>query len=407
MGNGQLGETQAIRPINPLAMRPERADDPAMTAAAPRVTVLLTCLVLAGTALSQEPEPARAPASQTPPSQTPPSQDPSLTDPSVGEDLLDQERQRPAPKPVEPDAAAPGQRVIPSVPGVDRLSFAMPNRKFRTEGAYVTRVTGSVVKLPTGEHVFLPAVPSDGTPADQPMLLMPSQRLSQIQSVTESAEAVEMALSGQAFVYRGRQYLLPSTFSLINAARPARQESQGQGEAERSAAGQGAAGQGAAEQGAGAAPASSGPKPDAAAAPSGDPRVDDLIRDLETRSRGQRLLAPPVDTADAVQGQQAAEQANLLPEGDLITNRRGRLVRLAGSDGRFALVFDNDPNSPGTGPLVILPCRVLETMEGLAMPRGDEASFRVSGRVLVYEGRNYLLPTLAQLERAGELTPLQ
>ena len=388
-------------------MGPERADDPAMTAAAPRVTVLLTCLVLAGTALSQEPEPARGPASQTPPSQTPPSQsppsqDPSLTDPSVGEDLLDQERQRPAPKPVEPDAAAPGQRVIPSVPGVDRLSFAMPNRKFRTEGAYVTRVTGSVVKLPSGEHVFLPSVPSDGTPADQPMLLMPCQRLSQIQSVAESGEAVEMALSGQAFVYRGRQYLLPSTFSLINAARPAKQDPQGQGGAGQVAGGQVAAGQGAA-----ASPASSGTKPDAAAAPSGDPRVDDLIRDLETRSRGQRLLAPPVDTADAVQGQQAAEQANLLPEGDLIMNRRGRLVRLSGSDGRFAMVFDNDPNSPGTGPLVILPCRVLETMEGMAMPRGDEASFRVSGRVLVHEGRNYLLPTLAQLERPGDLTPLQ
>lgn len=314
-----------------------------------------------------------------------------MTDPTVGEDLLDQERQRPAPAPVEPDAAAPGQRVIPSVPGVDRLSFAMPNRRFRTEGAYVTRVMGSVVKLPSGEHVFLPDVPTDGTPADQPMLLMPCQRLSQIQTTAEGGR-VGMALSGQAFVYRGRQYLLPSTFSLVNG-KPAKAEGATSGTpAEPDAKREGRSD--AAIKG-------------ATGVNSGDPRVDDLIRDLETRSRGQRLLAPPVDTADAVQGQQAVEPGTLLPEGDLIMNRRGRLVRLAGSDGRFAMVFDNDPNSPAAGPLVILPCRVLETMEGLAMPRGDEATFRISGRVLVHEGRNYLLPTLAQLERPGDLTPLQ
>ncbi len=210
-----------------------------------------------------------------------------------------------------------------------------------------------------------------------------------------------MLLSGQAFVYRGRQYLLPSTFSLINS-RPA-PKAEVKPEAAPQAAPQ------AAPEPANAANAATPGDPGAtgSSSTSGDPRVDDLIRDLETRSRGQRLLAPPVDTADAVQGQQAAEQATLLPEGDLVMNRRGRLVRLAGSDGRFAMVFDNDPNSPGTGPLVVLPCRVLETMEGLAMPRGDEATFRISGRVLVHEGRNYLLPTLAQLERPGDLTPLQ
>ncbi len=337
---------------------------------------IIASLLLAGSALAQEPA---KPASQP---QTPPSQDPALTDPTVGDDLLDQERQRPAPAPVEPDAAAPGQRVIPSVPGVDRLSFALPNRKFRTEGAYVTQVRGEVVKLPSGEHVFLPELPGDGTPGDQPMLLMPCQRLSQIQSAAENGQsAVSMSISGQAFVYRGRQYLLPSTFSLINTPKVQK------------------APEAAAAPDAGA-PANAAPA-------SADPRVDDLIRDLETHSRGQRLLSPTVDATDTTQVQQTDPQVNLLPEGDIVMNRRGRLVRLAGSDGRFAMVFDNDPNSPSPGPLVILPCRVLETMEGLAMPRGDEASFRVSGRVLVHEGRNYLLPTLAQLERPGDLMPMQ
>lgn len=329
----------------------------------------------------------QTPAGQEQPKPTPPSQDPSLTSPTVAEDLLDQERQRPAPAPIEPDAAAPGQRVIPSVPGIDRLSFSMPNRKFRFEGAYVAQLPGTVIRIPTGDNVFLPDLPADNTPGDQPMLLMPCQRLSQIQAATEAGREVPLTISGQAFVYRGRQYLLPSAFTLTSVPKPAN-------------------GVPTSNTASNAAPTTA---PDAkpADAPAADPRVDDLIHDLETRSRGQRLLAPPVESSDAQAPQAAEPQANLLPEGDLIMNRRGRLVRLAGSDGRFAMVFDNDPNSPSTGPLVILPCRVLETMEGLAMPRGDEATFRVSGRVLVHEGRNYLLPTLAQIERPGDLMPLQ
>lgn len=350
--------------------------------------------------------PAGAPAGAGP-SAAPPSQDPALTDPTVGEDLLDQERQRPSPAPVEPDASAPGQRVIPSVPGVERLSFALPNRKFRTEGAYVTRLVGAVMRLPSGEHVFLPDVPTDGTAGDQPMLLMPSQRLSQIASAADNGQSsVGMSISGQAFVYRGRQYLLPSTFSLVNnaggGARPT-------GAAQPTGATTPATPDGTAAGGGADAGANSGTGSGTGSGAGADPRVDDLIRDLETRSRGQRLLAPAADAGDAGDAaRQAAEpQMNLLPEGQIIMNRRGRLVRLSGSDGRFAMVFDNDPDSPGTGPLVILPCRVLETMEGLAMPRGDEATFRVSGRVLVYEGRNYLLPTLAQLERPADLMPMQ
>ena len=46
-------------------------------------------------------------------------------------------------------------------------------------------------------------------------------------------------------------------------------------------------------------------------------------------------------------------------------------------------------------------------MEETAASRGDSLSFNVSGRVLVYEGRNYLLPAFFQVRQPGDIKPLQ
>ena len=373
----------------------------ASLAAVSTATFCVATLYIAPTAFAQSP--ATTPPPATPPS-VPPSQDPSLTSPTIDQDLLDQKRERPAPAPVEPDASPAGQRMIPSVPGVDRLSFALPNRKFRTEGAFATQLKGGVTRLPGGEHVFIADAPLDGTPGDQPMLLLPSQKLAQLEAITKGNQStILVTISGQAFVYRGRQYLLPNTFSLVSKQRTQTVSTPANSPANTPA-------------NTPAAPTNSTtstPQTTSSTAPIStsstdrDPRVDDIVRELEVRGRGQRLLAPaPSIAADTTPVADEA-QPNLLPEGELVMNRRGRLVRLSGSDGRFALVLDNDPNSPSSGPFVVLPCRVLETMEGLAAGRGDEASFRISGRILVHNGRNYILPTLAQMERASELMPMQ
>jgi hypothetical protein len=362
-----------------------------------------------GAPTTTSPTPAEPPSA--------PSRDPALTSPTVEDDLLDQRRERPAPPPVEPDPApGGGQSAVPSVPapglsavpGIDRLSYALPNRVFRAEGSYVVQVRGVVIRLPGGEHVFVPDMPTDGSPGEQPMLLMPSQRLASIEALTKSQDApLAVSLSGQVYAYRQRQYVLASAFSVIEVAAPDAGNASGASGGSGGAANGGTASGGTANGG-----AASGATP-ADTATARDPRVDDLIRDLETQTRGQRLLAPPTATeeragaGDAGASRDRAGDAPLLPEGSLLMNRRGRLVRLAGSDGRYAFVLDNDGNSPSPGALVILPCRVLESMEGLAAMRGDEASFRVSGRVLVHMGRNYLLPTLAQVERPTDLMPMQ
>jgi hypothetical protein len=42
-------------------------------------------------------------------------------------------------------------------------------------------------------------------------------------------------------------------------------------------------------------------------------------------------------------------------------------------------------------------------MEAWAMRSGDSTTFEVSGRVLAYQGKNYLIPTMFQVYPLNEL----
>ena len=136
------------------------------------------------------------------------------------------------------------------------------------------------------------------------------------------------------------------------------------------------------------------------------------MRDLESHRIGpRRTMAPapaPAPTSDSAVANSAQPiDPSLKPEGAVLISRRGRLVRLAEQGGRLALVFDNDPDSPGPKPFVLHPCQLLERLESVASARGDDTTFRVSGRVTVFEGRNYLLPTFEQAIVQTDISPMQ
>jgi len=57
--------------------------------------------------------------------------------------------------------------------------------------------------------------------------------------------------------------------------------------------------------------------------------------------------------------------------------------------------------------MVLAPCLNLETMEKLAAKQGDGVIFELSGRVLTYRGRNFIIPTMFQVVRDREVRPLQ
>jgi hypothetical protein len=44
-------------------------------------------------------------------------------------------------------------------------------------------------------------------------------------------------------------------------------------------------------------------------------------------------------------------------------------------------------------------------MEQSALRHGDAATLEVSGRILAHGGRNYLVPTLFQVVRVGDIQP--
>lgn len=96
----------------------------------------------------------------------------------------------------------------------------------------------------------------------------------------------------------------------------------------------------------------------------------------------------------------------LIPDGTVVTARRGRLVR-AGRGGELAFSVDSDPDSPGTPPMTLLPCRLLESIEASAAQHGENMAFLVSGRVTVFQGRNYLLPTMYKTLRTSDVVPHQ
>ena len=82
------------------------------------------------------------------------------------------------------------------------------------------------------------------------------------------------------------------------------------------------------------------------------------------------------------------EDSPLRPDGTMIADRVGRLVRRP--EGWF-LVFESDQQVLREPPMQLLPNRDLETMEILSANATRAVKFRVSGEVTEYRGRNYLL----------------
>ena len=114
------------------------------------------------------------------------------------------------------------------------------------------------------------------------------------------------------------------------------------------------------------------------------------------------MPAPSVDLDPAILGVAPdAARPKLRREGDLVVQRRGRLLR--SSDGEHVmLVFDAAGAESDEPPMILMPSRLLEEMEDLVQNRGDQTVFVVSGQVHAYRGANYLLPTMMEVARGGD-----
>ncbi len=334
------------------------------------------------------------------PAAVPPSeQDPGLSDRSLGDVMDAQQTPRGEVRiaPTRPAAPSmPATRAAPKptgLPGLAQESGGLPSRRFYPEGTFLSKRRGVLVKTTAGDLIFVPARDSRGR-GEAPMVLLPGQTLSRLEAVPGVDQpGTTVVLSGQVFVYFDRQYLLTSVYALESRA-------------------EGSAGV-ASPPGAGSAAAAPAPTPKApgATSASDDPAVADLIKELETKRGSLKAVDPVVMPASPAGVDENAEarpragsdsaDSRLLPEGMVINNRRGRIVRLTGAggggtSGPLAVAFDGDTDSPPPRPMVLLRCRALQRLEERFKAGGEGQAVHVSGRVFVYGGRNYFLPTLIQ-----------
>jgi hypothetical protein len=291
-----------------------------------------------------------------------------------------------------------------------------PAGSFR-EAQFVSRIRGTIRRTSAEDYVFLPdpgVTLEDAplAPPAPPMVLLPCQRLALVSAgvQTRTRGAAEdqtppqarATLSGVLHSYRGRAFLLPTSVVFEDAS-----------PAEPPAASMPPANS-----------ATDATPTDGQLAATTDPakpaeEVSAIIKDLEQAWSTRRTLARPqrneadreLDQSANVEQVSGRGQPMLLPERTILSQVRGRLVRLAEADGRFAFALDNDPDSPNPTsapePLLLLPCRQLEQIEDAVGQLGDTAAFTLTGRVYEYRGLRYVMPIAFQLSPVKDVKPAQ
>jgi len=327
-----------------------------------------------------------------PPAVPDPASEPVLDDEALDEIRIELERRsRPAGSvpPTVRGGVRPGGVSRPSlteIPGLESV-MGVARGRLLAEPTFLVRRSGTLVKAPTGERVFVFTQGVEdglgGSAPLSPMVMIPCATLERMERFSAGPSGLELfTVSGEVFQYRGRNYLLPTAFSVSPIA---------EGEvAARSDPPEADAGDGDDDP--------------------GDPDVQALIRDLEARRETARGLSVEAIEQEARQlgdrgrGAEASELG--WTEGDVLLRRRGRLTRLGG--GEWAFVTDAGARGTRTEkPLVLAPSLALLRLESLGGRFGETTSVEMSGRVLTYRTRAYLVPTLFVVLRDSELVPLQ
>ncbi len=298
------------------------------------------------------------------------------------------------------------QPVRPGEPGTAReeLGIDRPPPLVR-EGAFVSSARGVVVRGQSGRWYIVFDEDARGRKMP-PMVVLPGPHLAALERLAarlggeetaggasggdgEAAGArLRILVTGQVLAYQGHNYLLPTAAPILEttlpvaeaAPTPAPVDAEGAGEAageEPGRAGDGAAG----------------------AETDAEPSIDQIIGDLD-RALGTRRASNPIIAADheGTAGENGA--ARVRPAG-FMTARRGRIMRTGAGDCTF-VVDAGTAGEVAEPPMLLLPCTNLSAIESIAERMGESATFTISGQVIVYKGRNYLLPTTYTVNRVTD-----
>ena len=261
-------------------------------------------------------------------------------------------------------ALASGAQTRPNdgPPAAEPAPAAMIPGSLRREGSYLLQVKGTLHRDEgTGWWTFRISR-DDPRRGLENLTLLPCTLLANLEHLVASMpqEEVVFDLTGQVFVYRDRNFLLPTHAPrLVDYVPPPRARGRDDGEA-------------------------------------ADDSSETILRNLQ-ETVGPVLRSPRAGEASD------STSPKLLPPGTVILWRRGWMVRE--ESGAWSFVFEADANGLADPPMILLPCLLLERMELFAERTTEVAVLLVSGRVYRYRGRNYLLPTSFQVPRND--TPLR
>lgn len=293
-----------------------------------------------------------------------------------------------------PKASSGTQPVRPGLTGgsdwAELIDSRPPPRddRIRPERTFINQIRGTVHVGPNGMRLFAPTDKEEAQRLPGALLLLPCVTLERFDEfVIRDAGSAPVLISGQLFLYNGRNYLLPGRIG------PAWEETpEAESEDTNPAVG-----------GTGAAAEAAQTTNDPADGLTGDKEIDSLIGELERRPVYRRMPSNRGRGETSDRGAQA--EGETASTETYISQRRGRVVRE--TDGTWSFIPDSDDPEAGAVSMTLLPCRLLEAIERLTLTQGDRATFLLSGRVLLYHGTHYLLPTLFQREQRVGVDPLQ
>ncbi|MFM7133356.1 MAG: hypothetical protein ACKO0W_03465 [Planctomycetota bacterium] len=258
----------------------------------------------------------------------------------------------------------------PATPALYRLPLLR-------EGSVVSRVSGDITQDPDDRLWIFRPTQSESGGIRREFVLLPSPVLEDmVRLMRLSPSPVEFEVTGRVFIYHGHNYLLPELAPAIVRfdAKP--------GETPK-------------------------PTDDAVAAPSGEARFvppvgdddDAIVRDIEKRLEERVGQVPTTRPSERIAPREGSGPKSPIASGTRFVAREGRIARDPQS-GSWRFVPEQRGGS-GDPSLEILPCLLLESLERAA--RQSDASPRIvlSGTVLAYEGRSYLLPSSFRRARAG------
>lgn len=177
-------------------------------------TRFLTALLLAGTITAGvRAQPAVPPAPSKPATGEPSPQDVMK---SLENDAM---KKAPAP-PVAAPSGTPssGAGTVSVGPGGTPGTSVGPGAKLLREGSFLASRRGRMVRSSEGAWLFV--FDSDSsTKAEPPMTMMPCLNLQAMEKLAErGGDALSYTVSGQVFVYKNRNYLLPTLYVINRRA---------------------------------------------------------------------------------------------------------------------------------------------------------------------------------------------